>query len=269
MNPCVFVLLMLIALPVHAWGNLGHRVTGMLAESMLNESTRREVALLLNGESLADATTFMDRERDTLAMRFTDSPRWHYDNVPVCGKDTHCQDGQCASAQLRHWQQVLADRHATRESRALALRLIVHIVGDLHQPLHAADHHDRGGNDILIGNHTLGSPQNLHSLLDTELVRRVANKRSARQLAHLWRNRFASRFDAWQTGTPASWLAETHALAVRNVYTPLPGFVCQRQPDAHVIVVEDSYLQQMEQLIPEQLTKAGVRLAWLLNRTLS
>ncbi len=264
---------MLTVLPAHAWGNLGHRVTGMIADSQLNEVTQREVTALLDGESLADAATYMDRERESLAVQFPVSPRWHYDNVPVCGqnkrdKNNHCGDGNCASAQIARWQQTLADRRAPRASRALALRLLAHLVGDLHQPLHAADHDDRGGNEVMV-QRSPGPPQNLHTLLDTTLVRQVAGKRSAKQLAQQWRKRFAAQLPAWRRGTPAQWLAESHALAVHRVYSPLPGFSCQQDRQQITINIDEAYVQPLEAVIPEQLTKAGMRLAQLLNQTLS
>jgi hypothetical protein len=99
---------------------------------------------------------------DEIRGTATDEPRWHYDDAPVCdnaSRDQYCPGGQCNSAQLERLTRVLAEPQAPLRARNEALKWVVHLVGDIHQPLHAADNGDRGGNDVrvaLAGVHTRG-----------------------------------------------------------------------------------------------------------------
>src|SRR2546430_12827011 len=103
-------------------------------------------------------------------------PRWHYDDVPICAsvpKARYCPDRQCNTEQLKRLITVLADTRAASRDRNEALKWLVHLVGDIHQPLHAADNGDRGGNRVpvaLAGVRTRGR-ESLHRAWDNDLVR--------------------------------------------------------------------------------------------------
>lgn len=252
--------------PAHAWGSRGHRITGQVAEALLTGTARREVRALLEQKELDTAATFMDAEREALEQRWPESPRWHYDNWPACGSESrYCADGHCATRQIERFRKVLGDRSAPQSERALALKLLVHMLGDLHQPLHMADNADRGGNDVQV--ELDGKVYRLHEVFDTVSVKQVGGKHSARRYAASLLKRYDARVADWRRGTLGDWAQESHALAVREVYGALPGFACNaHSPD--IIELSPAYLQRMREYIPEQLTKAGIRIAVLLNRTL-
>lgn len=265
----VLALIGLIAMtlcsPAQAWGSRGHRITAHVAEALLTDAARREVRALLEHEGLDTAATFMDAEREMLEKRWPESPRWHYDNRPACGSDRYCADGHCATRQIERFRKILGDRGAPQSERALALKLLVHMLGDLHQPLHMADNADRGGNDIQV--ELDGKIYRLHEILDTESVKQVSGKHSARRYATHLLKRYDARMADWRRGTLGDWAQESHTLAVREVYGALPGFACNTHgPDT--VELSPEYLQRMREYIPEQLTKAGIRIAVLLNRTL-
>jgi hypothetical protein len=264
-----------------AWGPQGHRTVGAIADRLLTPQAHGVVAQLLQGDldksgnpsgrtTLEAVSVWADEIKDTPAAR----PRWHYDNRPVCGSVSggrYCPDGQCNSAQLERLIAVLHDPHAAARERNEALKWVVHLVGDIHQPLHAADNDDRGGNDVpvvLVGVRTHGR-ESLHRAWDTELVRLALHTRGRqRPPADIDALALAARrlvADAGQ-GTPESWASESNRLA-RSVAYRFPGFACGRVPDGSV-VLDAAYQRQAEAIVRERLLLAGARLAGLLNREL-
>lgn len=225
-----------------------------------------------SGRSTLEAVSvWADEIRGTPA----DEPRWHYDDIPVCGttppRQEYCPGGECNSAQLERLIAVLADTHAEPRARNEALKWIVHLVADLHQPLHAADNADAGGNRVavaLAGVRTRGR-ENLHRAWDGELVQLALGTGNRQRpppdidaLAHEARTTTAT---AGQ-GTPASWAAESNRLA-RTVAYHYPGFACGRSP-AGIVVLDRGYQTDAEVIVRERLLLAGGRLANLLNELL-
>jgi hypothetical protein len=264
-----------------AWGPQGHRTVGAIADRLLTPQAHAVVAQLLEGDldkfgnpsgrtTLEAVSVWADEIRGTPASR----PSWHYDNVPVCGtlpRRRYCPDGQCNTAQLERLIGVLADPRAAPRERNEALKWVVHLVGDIHQPLHAADNDDRGGNDVqvaLAGVRTRGR-ESLHSAWDGELVRLALNTRDRQRppsdIDALAREAQALLRHAGQ-GTPDSWASESNSLA-REVAYRFPGFVCGRVPRG-IVVLDAAYQQQAEAVVRERLLLAGGRLANLLNAIL-
>jgi hypothetical protein len=275
--------LLVLALPslASAWGPQGHRTVGAIADQLLTPRTRAAVAALLaddldkygapSGRTTLEAVAvWADEIRGTSASH----ERWHYDDVPVCGsadKARYCPDGQCNSEQIKRLTRVLGEPHASARERNEALKWLVHLVGDLHQPLHAADNHDRGGSEVAValeGVHTRGR-DNLHRAWDTDLVglalggkSRQAPPRDVPALALEARQLLGLAGE----GTPDSWATESNNLA-RNVAYRYPGFACARLP-AGIVVLDHGYQEQAQGLVHERLLLAAARLAGLLNQTL-
>lgn len=268
---CRVLLLLLssicICAPAQAWGGRGHRITAFVAEALLNDAARLQVHGLLDGEGLDIAATFMDEQRETLRQRWPESPRWHYDNRPACAANArYCADGHCATRQIERFREVLHNREAAKEERALALRLLVHMLGDIHQPLHMADNADRGGNDVEV--RLAGKTYRLHEVFDTVLITQLTADLSARRYAARLLDRYRTQTAQWQRGTLDDWARDAHTLAVQDVYGGLPDFSC-RTSGAQVIELPATYLQRAHVYLPEQLTKAGARIAAVLNQTLA
>jgi hypothetical protein len=267
--------------PAFAWGPQGHRTVGAIADRLLTPQARAVVAELLSSDldkfgnpsgrtTLESVSVWADEIRGTPA----DEPRWHYDDAPVCGsapREAYCPGGECNSAQLERLTRVLADAHAPQRERNEALKWVVHLVGDLHQPLHAADNHDQGGNRVavaLAGVRTRGR-ENLHRVWDGELVRLALGTRDGERPP---RNIDALTLEARRLvaqvgqGTPADWARESNNLA-RNVAYRYPGFACGQVPDG-IVVLDRDYQQQAEMVVRERLLLSGGRLANLLNESL-
>lgn len=151
--------------PAHAWGPIGHRITGAIADENLSGVTRAQVQLLLGSEDLAQASTWPDEMRSDPSefWQKTAGP-WHYVTVPN-GIEYEAPDtppeGDAMTA-LARFTETLRDPKASQDDKRLALRFIVHIIGDLHQPLHAGNGTDRGGNDFKVT--WFGKSTNLHSV---------------------------------------------------------------------------------------------------------
>ncbi len=154
-----------------AWGRLGHRVTARLAELHLTPKAKAEIkALLADGESLADCSTWADERRREMRK----SAPWHYVDVPL---DEPRYDPRFSGddskkgfivPKIAEFRATLRDSSKPVEKRREALRFIVHLVGDLHMPMHVGDNHNRGGNDTQIRFFDMGS--NMHRLWDSDLI---------------------------------------------------------------------------------------------------
>ncbi|MEC7616908.1 MAG: S1/P1 nuclease, partial [Bacteroidota bacterium] len=127
------------------WGQTGHRVIGLVAEQHLTQKTKAAIDDLLQGESLAFVSTYGDEIRSNKEFKHFDP--WHYVNMPLdkrYGAEKPNPKGDVYHA-IQHCAGVLHDNESTRDDKAFYLRLLVHFVGDLHQPLHVGRLEDRGG----------------------------------------------------------------------------------------------------------------------------
>jgi hypothetical protein len=142
------------------------------------------------------------------------------------------------------------------------LRFLIHLIGDIHQPLHCADDHDRGGNDVRV---RLGAAEtNLHAVWDSAIVATLGDD-PAVVAAHLEARITRGEAGTWSRGGPAQWANESFAIAKRAIYGPLHG----GQGGAEPIQLPDDYALRERPLVAEQLEKAGVRLAFVLNGAFS
>jgi len=264
-----------------AWGPQGHRTVGAIADRLLTPQARAVVAQLLAGDldkfgnpsgrtTLEAVSVWADELSGTPSAR----PTWHYVNTPVCGsepKERYCPDGQCVTEQLPRLIGVLADPQAPLRERNEALKWVVHLVGDIHQPLHAASNADRGGNlvhVVLAGVRTHGR-LNLHRAWDTDLVQLALHTRGRQQpprdIEALAGEARGLVGEAGQEA-PAQWAFESNNLA-RNVAYHYPGFACNTVPQ-EIVVLDAAYQQEAAGIVRERLLLAGGRLANLLNSTL-
>ncbi len=209
------LLLALAPAPALAWGKLGHRVTGQIAEAHIGKGTKAAIVSILGAEDLAEASTWPDDMRSSPEpfWQKTASP-WHYVTVPA-GKHYHevgaPPEGDAFTA-LGRFARTLRDPKASRDEKALALRFVVHIVGDLHQPLHAGNGLDRGGNDVKV--QWFGRATNLHAVWDSDIIEGEQLSFTEMTAWELRRTTPAERA-AWATPDPHVWIAESAALRDR------------------------------------------------------
>jgi hypothetical protein len=239
----------LISSQVWSWGQTGHRVTGQIAEYYLSPKARAAVAQLLPLEDLAQASTFADEMRSNPSefWQKTSTP-WHYVNVYL-GKNYEKAppEGDAVSA-LNQFKVSLLDPNTPLVVKQVALRFIVHIIGDLHQPLHSGTDQDRGGNTIEVN--FFGQDTNLHQVWDSGLIDR--QKLSYTEWStRLKRGISEQQANTWMEPNPLIWVAESVEIRA-NVYPQKKHISWGYQYD---------YIPT----IHSQLQKGGVRIAAYLN----
>jgi len=268
------ILLASVPLPSFAWAQFGHRLVGELAASRLTARARAEVARLLAREpepTLGGVADWADELRDTDPQRFKATAAWHYieskDGSCAFAPPRDCPDGNCVVTAIDAQRRILADPRQSDAARRDALKFIVHLVADAHQPMHADNHRDAGGNQFAIslrtdlvpeslarGNYTNGVMNtNLHAVWDYYIL----------ASARLGLREYAARLQpklpvlrAAQIGTPLSWASESCALIdARHLY-----------PVKHSM--DHAYLTAMRPLAERRIETAAVRLAAVLNQAL-
>jgi hypothetical protein len=167
-----------------------------------------------------------------------------------------CPHSDCIVAKIEQFELVLADTQAPQRQRLEALKYLVHFVGDIHQPLHASDNHDRGGNRVKVT--FLGNLTNLHALWDTEIIDPALIVDGRSYSLERLSNIPSEKRGSWSTGDPVVWANEAHEIAARVIYGTLP----------HSGTLPDTYGSQALPIVNEQLERAGVRLAMVLNNAL-
>jgi hypothetical protein len=263
------------AATVQAWSPQGHRLVALLATNHLTPMASQNISWLLGSASLADVAVWADQYLEGNNQ----TSFWHYVNIPLDAtsydRDRDCprQPGVAAGGPGDRWRDCVVDRilynqgrlantSLDRADRAIALKFLVHLIGDLHQPFHALGV-ERGGNGILIS--AFGSatcsyddgnpyPCNLHGVWDTTLIahRRLSDPQYVAELERQIKQR---GWVAKETSSPAQWAMESHALA--KVALLASGGV-----------VDEAYFREEIAVIDERLALGGLRLAVWLNRSL-
>ena len=251
--------------PCLAWGVEGHRIIAAIAADELTPAAKRQVEQLLGvsdaSAGMMDASTWADEIRSTRPQ----TASWHFVDIPIgsAGYDyvRDCIRQNCVVSQIDRVERALADKRVLASGRAEALRFLIHFVGDVHQPLHAADNRDKGGNAtrvVLEGRRT-----NLHAVWDVDMVRALG--RSPEEIsAQLEREITPADIRMWQMGNGLDWAIESFRIASREIYGKLSGPGGTDAP----IVLPREYPASESAVVRQQLERAGVRLAWVLNEVL-
>ncbi|GAM07593.1 S1/P1 nuclease [Novosphingobium sp. MBES04] len=241
---------LVFASPANAWGPIGHRITGAIADENLSGLARANVRVLLGSEDLAEAATWPDDMKSNPDPLWqTQASPWHY--VTVGGDDYRPSDtpptGDAMTA-LSRFTATLRDPKAEADDKRQALRFIVHIIGDLHQPLHAGNGADRGGNSVTVT--WFGKPSNLHSVWDSALIEQRSLSYSE-YAAWLSRSVTPNEIITWSERDPAVWIHESIALR-KSIYPAAPA-------------LSWDYAYEHRQDIDDRLKRAGIRIAAYLN----
>ena len=241
--------LMLGATVAHAWGSQGHQVIAGLALAQLTPKARAEVDRLLAqepGETLMSISTWADEHKNP------STARWHYVNFPrdTCTFDAarDCPDGQCLVTAIERQTAVLVS-NATEEKRLSALKYLVHLVGDVHQPLHAGYLDDKGGNTYQLQAFMRGS--NLHAFWDSGMIKSM-NEDVDQMTARLLKN------------TPSVTAKKLNAIRAAEQSCQIVG-MAGFYPDHRV---GQDYVDRFTPVLEGRLSAAGVGLAGLLNDAL-
>ncbi len=217
------LLVLACAGPAQAWGRLGHRVISKLSERHLTPAARAGITELLEpGESLADCSTWADEHRRDMPK----TAPWHYVDVPL---DEPRYDDRFAAddpakgfivLKIRELRAILKDRSKPIAERRQALRFLVHLIEDLHQPLHVGENHDRGGNDTQVRWFDRGS--NLHRVWDSGIIERVSRDED-RWLAEMAAMDTPEARGKAQAGAVGDWASESLMAARQACQDPATG----------------------------------------------
>jgi len=235
--------------PAFPWGAIGHRVVGRVAEHHLSSAAQRGVAAILGDESLAQAATWPDEIRSDPA--WDKAKPWHFvdlDDGETYATTAKSPDGDVVEA-IGRFTRVLRDPQAPAAEKVVALRFLVHFVGDVHQPLHAGRRADHGGNTIKVSWFNEGT--NLHSVWDDKIIE--AEKLSFSELADFIDHPPPDEVRAWQSGSAVDWAQESMDVRARVYAFPADG------------KLSFLYAYQNAPLVKPRLLQAGVRLPGLLN----
>jgi hypothetical protein len=279
----------LFAVPIcaGAWGEEGHEIIGHIAWREMTPRARADAAQLLQRPDLdaagfAAETLWADRWRDSnrtgAKVHYDATREWHYVDVELrrpdlaaaCFGHAPLPDGVLASAgpahacivdKIEQFRVELADASLPTAERAQSLRFLMHFIGDLHQPLHAGDDLDRGGNDkrVFAAGFRAGT---LHYYWDSVFVGRLGENSAAVAQAVAADSTSRER-SAWRAGTSAEWAMESFRLAHSVAYGRLPAPTAGGGYE-----LGDDYINAATAAVRLQLARAGVRLAWFLNQAL-
>ncbi len=256
----------LLPSPALAWGKTGHRVIAAIADTQLSGLARANIEQILGtGESLDEAANWPDEMRAAPGefWQKTSVP-WHYVTINGILYDHAPPEGDALEA-LSRFSKMLRDPTASRADKQLALRFIVHLVGDLHQPLHNGKCCDRGGNEVKLT--WFGKPTNLHAVWDSQLI--DDEQLSFTELAaKLERHISNDQVIAWWDINPRDWISESAEIR-ETVYPRLPKPVAQpkgkRRNEPALPDLSYAYVYKFKPVAEQRLSQAGVRLAAYLN----
>lgn len=238
-----------------AWGVLGHRIVGQIADSYLTKHTKKEIAKILGNESVAMSSTWGDFIKSDPAYNYLSS--WHY--VDMDGGLSEQQVLQYLAAdtatdaytKINFLTEQLKNKSLEQDKKILYLRMLIHIVGDVHQPLHVGHVDDKGGNTIKVL--WFNDRVNLHQVWDEKLIN--FQQLSYTEYAKAINFTTKDQLKALQNQPVSSWIAHTYAVA-QNVYA---GITMPEQK------LDYKYNFNNLALLNEQLLEGGVHLAGLLN----
>lgn len=243
-----FILFTIVSLTAFSWGPTGHRVTGHIASKYLNKKARKALERILEGQSLAMASTWMDEVRsDSTYNYMTD---WHWVTIPdgmAYEESAKNPNGDIIQTLERIISELKSKKLSPQQEKEY-VKILIHLVGDIHQPLHVGRGDDRGGNDIKVM--WFRSDSNLHRVWDSDMI--DDTKLSYTELAESIILPPAPAIAALQKASVREWATEsmTYRNKIYNIGNGRLGYTY-------------SYLCLDD--VRTRLMQAGIRLAGVLN----
>ncbi|WP_443937039.1 S1/P1 nuclease [Pedobacter sp. MW01-1-1] len=253
---CMLALIFLAYVPLkaNAWGMLGHRIVGEIADSYLKTSTRKAIVSILGSESLAMSANWGDFIKSDTAYNYMYN--WHFVNLP----EGLSKDGITAYLstekapnlynKILDLSAILKKTSSTASQKKLALRMLVHMIGDLHQPMHVARKEDLGGNRVSVL--WFNEKSNLHRVWDEQLI-------EYQQLSYTEYTKAINHPSPIQL---TNWQKTDLKSAIYESYLICNKIYADTKPDSKL-----SYRYNFDwvETVNQQLLKGGIRLAKILN----
>lgn len=252
--------ILILCLALVSWGKTGHKAIGLIAGRHLNAKAAAGIKDLLGDQSLSDVSTYADEIRSLPQFKTTGS--WHYINLPL-GLSQHEFDQRLLTSiqdnvytALIKCERDLISPQSSRDQKIFALKFIVHLVGDLHQPMHVSRSEDQGGNTIQLNFN--GEGTNLHRLWDSGLIEKEGL--TVEQIALNYDKADVSEIKRLQRDPINKWMFESYQLS-SALYTEVDSMKTR--------AVNDQYYSAHLPIIHDRIEKAGIRLAGILNALFS
>lgn len=248
------ILLFSLSLQTFGWGATGHRVVGEIASSYLTRKAKKNIREILGNESVAISSNWADFAKSDSTLKYLDN--WHYINIKAGLNMTEFKNylqndtGTDAYTKLNFLIAELKNKQNTLQQKQFYLRLLIHIAGDIHQPMHVSRAEDLGGNRIRLS--WFNEQTNLHALWDDKLIafQNLSYTEYATNINHT--NKQQRR--EWQQQPMSEWFFESYQLADK--------LYAGAKPEQKL-----GYRYNFDnvEMLNQQLLKGGVRLAGLLN----
>lgn len=238
-----------------AWGMQGHRIVGEIAESYLTPKAKLAIQQILGNESIAMSSNWADFIKADSSYNYLGA--WHYINLKdgLTSKEVKAYLAADtitdAYTKLNFVVKQLKNKQLSKDKQLMYLRLLIHIVGDIHQPMHVSREEDLGGNKIKVM--WFNQPTNLHSVWDESLIN--SQQLSYTEFTKVINHVTPAQRAAWQKQPESDWFYESYQIA-QKLYSEI------KQPDQRLSY---RYIFDHIQTVNTQLLKAGVRLAGVLN----
>lgn len=241
-----------------AWGLLGHRVIGQIAETYLNKKAAVEIKKILGNESMAMASNWADFIKSEPSYNYLNN--WHYINLPAGLKSEQlsyalAQDTVTdAYTRIKFLQTELKNKALEQDKKQMYLKLLIHLVGDIHQPMHTGRFEDLGGNKIQLT--WFGQNSNLHRIWDSDLIeyQQLSYTEYARSINFISKNELHNL----QSQDVAHWVVDSYKIS-ENLYANV------KSGDK----LSYRYIYDNIGTANQQLLKGGVHLAGILNSIFS
>jgi hypothetical protein len=238
-----------------AWGMLGHRVVGQIAETNLNPKTKIALKGIMGNETLAMSSNWADFVKSDKSYDYLYN--WHFVNFAAGLSSADINGLLKADTTVNAYTKInflvneLKKKNLPKAQKIIYIRLLVHIVGDIHQPMHTGRAEDKGGNDVKLT--WFGKSSNLHSVWDTELVE--SQQLSYTEYTQAINFCSAKQKADWQHAPINAWITETYGMA-QTIY----GGVALGDKLSY------RYIYDNLNTVNSQLLKGGIRLAGVLNQ---
>jgi hypothetical protein len=249
---------LLVLIGLVSWGFTGHRAVALIADKHLAPYAKDAVADLLEGQSLSEVSTWADEIRNKPEYKVTSN--WHFLNLPLglskgeFDKVIKKQEKENVYTALRKVYFFLGDSKSTKALKIESLKFLVHMVGDAHQPMHISRAEDKGGNTIQL--QFDGKGTNLHSLWDSKLLDKQGLS-DVQLAAKLDKDITPDQIKRWENDEFLDWLYESYQISSQLYSEVKSGSK-----------LNDAYYKKHISTVDEQIAKAGIRLAYILNRAL-
>ncbi len=242
------VIVSTVALTAFGWGPTGHRAMGYIAEKHLNKKAKKAIERILGGQSIAMVSTWMDEIRSDSTYDYTAD--WHWVTIPD-GMTYEQAEKNPNGDVIESIQRIIAElksKKLTSKQEAERLKWLIHLVGDIHQPLHVGKGNDRGGNDVRVN--WFRSDSNLHRVWDSDMI--DDTRLSYTELAESLDKPALSQIQAWQKAGVKDWAYESmrYRDQVYDIGNGRLGY---------------QYSYKYFNIVKLRLLQSGIRLAGILN----